>query len=238
MKRACLSLVVFFVIIHCLASETTNDSIQFQCSDTIVLDLSTFVQVVPVKGKVISPFGYRGGRKHTGADIKLHKGDTVRAAFCGLVTKADSYYGYGKLVILEHTNAIETYYSHLNDCLVKEGDSILAGEAIGLGGRTGRATTDHLHFEVRHNKKPCDPEKYFNFNDSTLHAPFIEYRTIVQTKQEEIREADNSEASVIIQKGDTLYSLAKRHGTTVKQLQELNHLEGTLLSIGMTLKVR
>jgi murein DD-endopeptidase MepM/ murein hydrolase activator NlpD len=212
-----------------------------------VLNLAESDQISPIKGKVISPFGYRGRHNHTGTDIKLHKGDSVRAAFCGRVTKASPYSGYGNLVILKHINNIETYYAHLSKCLVHVGDTVTAGEVIGLGGRTGRATTDHLHFEVRINKSPKDPEHFFDFSAGKTKILFLAYNPSVKIKYDPIVKVEQDtkivkETSldnvVSIQKGETLYSLARRHNTTVKQLQELNNLQSSNLKIGMKLKIR
>lgn len=213
----------------------------------------------PVKGKVISPFGYRGRHFHAGTDIKLQHGDTVRAAFDGLVTKACPYSGYGNLVILKHPNNIETYYSHLSKCIAHIGDSIKAGQVIGLGGRTGRATTNHLHFEIRFNHVAKNAEKYFDFKNCEVKDAMLDklasYSLLVkadkpitlitvpkeQPSQSSIIESTETplvEDVVVIRKGDTLYSLSKRYGTTVKQLQELNQMQGTNLTIGVKLKVK
>lgn len=206
--------------------------------DTTAVSVSAFDQFSPIKGKVISPFGYRGGRKHTGSDIKLQRGDTVKAAYCGRVIKACSYYGYGNLVILKHANNIQTYYSHLSKCLVQVGDSIVAGKPIGLGGRTGRATTDHLHFEVRFNNVAHNPENFFDFSNGTVRIPFIAYtpapiKITIPSKKIEL-----TDDFVIIKKGDTLYALAKQYGTTVKKIQELNKMGNSVLKVGMKLKIK
>lgn len=212
----------------------------------------------PIKGKVISPFGYRGRHFHAGTDIKLQHGDTVRAAFDGLVTKACPYSGYGKLVIIKHPNGIETYYSHLSKCIAQIGDTVKAGQVVGLGGRTGRATTDHLHFEIRFNRVAKNAEKYFDFKNcevkNAMKDKLASYTLVVKANQpvtlvelpaEKPTDAaavstteTSSEDCVVIRKGDTLYSLSKRFNTTVKQLQELNQLEGTNLRIGFKLKVK
>jgi len=208
-------------------------------------------QFSPIKGKVISPFGYRGKHRHTGADIKLQKGDTVRAAYCGVVIKSCPYSGYGNLVILKHPNNMSTFYAHLSKCLVQVGDSVLAGQVVGLGGRTGRATTDHLHFEVRQNNVPRNPENFFDFSNGSIKVHFMAFtpgsktrnelpRTINIRTQESAQNINNeySESTVVIKKGDTLYALAKNFGTTVKQLQELNNLGNSNLKIGMKIKIK
>jgi len=140
---------------------------------TFTYDTTACQLFCPYLGKVISPFGSRGGRKHTGADIKLQKGDSVGAAMNGVVKMAKSYYGYGKLVILTHPDGFETYYAHLCKCLVKKGDTVRVGSVVGLGGRTGRATTNHLHFEVRKNGSPLNPEQYFCFAEGIVKKPIL-----------------------------------------------------------------
>lgn len=212
----------------------------------------------PIQGNVISHFGYRGRHFHAGTDIKLQRGDTVRAAFDGRVTKACPYSGYGNLVILKHPNSIETYYSHLSKCIAHIGDSVKAGQVVGLGGRTGRATTDHLHFEVRFNHVAKNPEKYFDFKNCAVKEAMkdrmVAYSLVASTPailpittettsilaDAPSTQADAAlvEGSIIIRKGDTLYALSKRYGTTVKQLQELNGLENSNLRIGLKLKLR
>lgn len=206
--------------------------------DTTMADSSASSAMAPIHGKIISPFGYRGHHNHTGADIKLHKNDTVRAAYSGQVVKASRYSGYGNLVILKHANSLQTYYAHLSKCLVKVGDNVVAGDVVGLGGRTGRASTDHLHFEVRVNNIPKNPENYFDFNNKTADAPLLAYPKTIFIKNDPKKEEVVSNDFVIIAKGDTLYSIAKHHGMTVKQLQELNQLQSSNLKIGMKLKIK
>ncbi|MDD4976466.1 MAG: peptidoglycan DD-metalloendopeptidase family protein [Bacteriovorax sp.] len=249
-KHGLLNLSLLFCILlsSCNAIKEATNRAQLQKpkdqKDTTSVCVSAFEQVSPIKGKVISPFGYRGNHKHTGADIKLQKGDTVRAAYCGKVTKACSYSGYGNLVILKHSNNIETYYSHLSKCLVQVGDTVVAGAVVGLGGRTGRATTDHLHFEVRFNSVAHNPEDFFDFSTGAVKIPFIAYspvtktRTVQSTTNAPITTIHFSDHSVTVKKGDTLYALARQHGTTVKQIQELNNLGNTMLKVGMKLKVK
>jgi len=236
------SLLLCFLVYVCDVSKGTSNVPQIpetnNQENTSIADSAASGQFSPVKGKVISPFGYRGRHKHTGTDIKLQKGDTVRAAFSGLVTKAAPYSGYGNLVILEHTNNIETYYSHLSKCIVQEKDSVVAGEVIGLGGHSGRATTNHLHFEIRFNHVPKNPENYFDFNTNTAKETVLAYTPVIKTVCEQNTEVNVSNDFIIIQKGDTLYALAKRYGTTVKQIQELNNMENSNLKIGMKLKIK
>lgn len=112
--------------------------------------------------KVISPFGQRGGRRHTGVDLKTRPNDPILAAFDGVVVMSQRYSGYGNCVILKHANGLQTLYSHNSKNLVKVGDRVRAGQKLALTGRTGRATTEHLHFEVRINGRPYNPNIIFD----------------------------------------------------------------------------
>ena len=123
----------------------------------------------PLPGaKVISPYGRRGGRGHSGVDLKTKPDDEIRAAFDGEVVFSAKYAGYGNLVRILHGNGLETYYSHNSKNLVKVGDRVKAGDVIALTGRTGRATTEHLHFETRINGRAYDPSRFFDHQAHTI----------------------------------------------------------------------
>lgn len=96
---------------------------------------------------------------HKGLDIILHMGDTVCSAWKGIVhfAKRDRG-GYGNLIVIDHPNGLTTYYGHLSRILVTAGESIEAGQVIGLGGSTGYSTGPHLHFETRYDAIPFDPQ--------------------------------------------------------------------------------
>ncbi|WP_297447422.1 M23 family metallopeptidase [uncultured Alistipes sp.] len=111
----------------------------------------------PYDGKLISPFGRRGRSMHTGVDIKAVPNDTIRAAFPGVVRLSKYYSGYGNAIVVRHYNGIETVYAHQSKNLVRVNDVVEAGQPIGLAGRTGRATTEHLHFELRVAGEPVNP---------------------------------------------------------------------------------
>jgi LysM repeat protein len=132
--------------------------------------------VNPITGKVISKFGKRGRRMHTGTDIKLNLGDSVLCAFDGRVRLAKRFNGYGNMVLVRHKNGLETLYGHLKEIKVKVNDSIKAGDLIGYGGHTGRATCDHLHFETRLFGEPFDNSKYIDFRNHSLKSNHIYYK--------------------------------------------------------------
>jgi murein DD-endopeptidase MepM/ murein hydrolase activator NlpD len=120
----------------------------------------------PVDGALMGPFGQRidpfsgEGTYHTGVDISAHTGTSVRATADGVVTFADHFSGYGRLVIIDHGNGIETYYAHLCRFTVVPGQEIRRGELVGAVGTSGRVTAPHLHYEVRVGEAPVNPYRY------------------------------------------------------------------------------
>ena len=132
----------------------------------------------PLPGaKVISRYGRRGGRMHSGVDLKTKPHDKILAAFDGVVTMSQRYYAYGNYIKIRHANGIETCYSHNSKNLVKKGDVVKAGQVIALTGRTGRASTEHLHFECRVNGQTFDPAKIF---DHANHSVKMEQLTFTK----------------------------------------------------------
>ena len=119
----------------------------------------------PVDGKVSSPFGPRGKRRHTGIDIPMPPGTPIMAARDGVVAKTGNnstmgFRGYGNFVLVDHGNGIKTLYAHCLNVNVRAGQHLRQGQVVATVGRTGRASTDHLHFEVRINDKPVNPMPY------------------------------------------------------------------------------
>lgn len=131
----------------------------------------------PYKGEFLSDYGDRGRAFHTGVDIRTPAGDTIRAAFPGVVRMSKLYSSYGNIVVIRHYAGFETVYAHFSKNLVKPGDKVEAGDAIGLGGRTGRATCDHLHFEVRAAGEHIDPKKVLDINNQTLRGGILRFES-------------------------------------------------------------
>ncbi len=123
-------------------------------------------------GKVISNYG-RGNGRHTGIDIKTFAKDTIRSAFDGVVRMSKPYSAYGNVIVVRHNFGLETIYSHNFKNLVQSGDTVKAGQPIALTGRTGRATTEHLHFETRVNGQPFNPNIVFNMEARALRKECI-----------------------------------------------------------------
>jgi murein DD-endopeptidase MepM/ murein hydrolase activator NlpD len=94
---------------------------------------------------------------HPGLDISADKGDPVYATADGKVVSASAAGNYGNLVILEHGYGLETRYGHLSAFKVAAGQTVKRGDLVGLVGSTGRATSSHLHYEVRANGRILNP---------------------------------------------------------------------------------
>jgi murein DD-endopeptidase MepM/ murein hydrolase activator NlpD len=114
----------------------------------------------PVSGPVVSPFGMRWGRMHTGIDIGVSYGTPIHAAASGSVIYAGWMDGYGNLVFIDHGRGISTGYAHQSSIAVSNGQSVTQGQVIGYVGCTGHCFGPHLHFEVRVNGSPVDPLGY------------------------------------------------------------------------------
>lgn len=99
---------------------------------------------------------------HTGIDVAAQEGSPVLAAASGVVRRAGLRGGYGKAVEIDNGQGISTLYGHASSLAVKEGDKVEAGQPVAFVGHTGRATGSHLHFEVRKDGKPTDPQPALN----------------------------------------------------------------------------
>jgi len=115
---------------------------------------------------VTSPFGYRPdpflGRPalHSGVDLAQGYGAEIRATGAGRVTHAGPMGGYGIMVEIDHGNGLTTRYAHMSEALVEEGQDVAKGAVLGRIGSSGRSTGPHLHYEVRVDGEPVDPERY------------------------------------------------------------------------------
>jgi murein DD-endopeptidase MepM/ murein hydrolase activator NlpD len=113
----------------------------------------------PVNGPVVSGFGMRWGRMHTGIDIAVPYGTPIHAAASGTVIYSGWMGGYGNFVIVDHGGGMATAYAHQSSIAVG-GGSVSQGQVIGYVGCTGHCFGPHLHFEVRINGSPVDPMGY------------------------------------------------------------------------------
>lgn len=113
--------------------------------------------------QVGSSFGYRSdpftgrARFHSGCDIKAHWGESVGASLGGIVQYVGWYHGYGNIVIVNHGGGVTTHYAHLSSFDVQVGQRVERGQIVGRAGATGRATSPHLHYELRIDGNPVNP---------------------------------------------------------------------------------
>ena len=186
--------------------------------DTYKIDLRGFAMPTPSR-KITSRYGYRAQfhREHKGLDIKVYTGDTIMAAFDGKVRVVRyEANGYGKFVVIRHSNGLETVYGHLSKQLVSTNQIVKAGQPIGLGGNTGRSFGSHLHFETRLLGTPINPELLFDFPNQDVTGDFY-----VFNKRGGGKSVSNT-AYYKVRKGDTVASIAKANGITEEELCKLN----------------
>jgi murein DD-endopeptidase MepM/ murein hydrolase activator NlpD len=138
-----------------------------------VLDSATTSFVKPVIGAVITqPFGCTsfalepvdpdcpGGHFHSGIDLAAAAGTPVHATLAGTAQVIDDTTGYGLHIIIDHADGLSSLYGHLESVCVTTGERVTAGQVIGGVGATGDATGPHLHFEIRVNGTPEDPQQF------------------------------------------------------------------------------
>lgn len=162
--------------------------------------------------------------------------------------------GYGNVVVIRHPNGLETVYGHLSKHLTKRDKAVKAGDPIGLAGDTGFSFGTHLHFETRLLGEYIDPAKLFDFANQDVTGDFYVFKgrgrgTLLgkheangeNDSNEEVRYNSSESAAAKAQakrdaqqsarthihkvkRGETLSSIARRHGTTVAKLRRINGL--------------
>jgi murein DD-endopeptidase MepM/ murein hydrolase activator NlpD len=132
-----------------------------------ILRLASIPRGLPVNGYITDGFGMRrnpfngeGREVHEGLDIAVDFGTPVASTADGLVIYAAPHAGYGNLVIVYHSNGITTRYGHLSRISIEAGQRVKRGDQIGNVGSTGRSTGPHVHYEIRENDQPVDPQRY------------------------------------------------------------------------------
>ena len=201
--------------------------------DTLILLTSAErVFTMPIYGKLFRGFTYA----HKGLDIKLNKGDSVRAAYDGVVRYAKyNRGGFGNLVIIRHYNGLETYYGHLSRIMVKVNEVVKSGEYIALGGSTGRSRGPHLHFEVRYKDIPLDPLRMIDYDSQKLISNTFPITKRVFFPNDYVENA----LIVKIRRGDTVGKLSRRYHTSVKESCAMNKIkQNSTLRVGRSIRVR
>jgi murein DD-endopeptidase MepM/ murein hydrolase activator NlpD len=151
-----------------------DDRALAEAGQAVALDdrLTRLLPILPLRtpligeAEVSSPFGFRPdpflGRPalHPGLDFVQEYGAEIHATAAGRVVHAGLMGGYGNMVEIDHGNKLATRYAHMSEILVAEGEEVKAGALIGRIGSTGRSTGPHLHYEVRVDGEPVDPQRF------------------------------------------------------------------------------
>ena len=117
----------------------------------------------PVSGIISSRFGARSrirSSAHTGLDIATSTGTPILAASSGTVTFSGRKGSYGNLLVITHSNGVQTYYGHCSKLYVSAGTRVSQGQKVAAVGSTGNSTGPHLHFEIRVNGVAYNPQNY------------------------------------------------------------------------------
>ena len=218
------------------AGSTSIDSLK-----PLILDMTT--AFVPTASRRISaPYGIRTYRMHRGVDMGLCHGEdrTIVAAFAGVVSKVRNQgrrKGYGKYVIIDHGNGLTTLYAHLASWQVNVGDTLQAGDTIGVGGNTGRSFGAHLHFEMKYHGTHIDPSSIFNFEEGTFQSALItlEPQQLLAVEDEYQKEL-SKHRYYKVRRGDCLGKIARKYGISVTRLKQLNGIKGNTIRPGQVLR--
>ena len=211
-------------------------------TEPILLQLSHFTYPTPVTSRPSSHFGPRRRRFHYGLDLAQPTGEPIYAAFDGVVRISKFNRSYGNLVIIHHANGLETYYAHMSKRHVVAGQHVKSGEVIGLCGTTGRSFGSHLHFEIRYMGNAINPENVISTATHDLLEPTLSLTSNSFRKVAKGGKGGSSGTSAggwyRVRQGDTLEKIARRNGTTVKRLCQLNGIsQNKVLHPGDRLKV-
>ena len=114
--------------------------------------------IIPTSGTVSSRKGQRAAGNHQGIDIAAPAGTPIYASKAGTVTRAEFSRSYGNVVYIDHGDGVQSRYAHMSALGVRKGEQVEAGVQIGKVGNTGRSRGNHLHFEIRRNNTPVNPE--------------------------------------------------------------------------------
>lgn len=133
-------------------------------SNTSSVKVNLGVSLVrPVSGVISARFAENSSIRrsaHTGLDIAASTGTPIVAAASGKVTFSGWKGSYGNMIVVTHSNGVQTYYAHCSKLYFEAGASVSQGQVIGTVGSTGNSTGPHLHLEIRVNGVAYNPQNY------------------------------------------------------------------------------
>jgi murein DD-endopeptidase MepM/ murein hydrolase activator NlpD len=184
---------------------------------------------------ITSDFGLRRATWHYGVDLRLKVGVPVYSAFNGVV-RVIGYErrGFGRYLVIRHSNGLESVYAHLSKTFVNLGDVVHAGDVIGNGGNSGRSTAPHLHFELRYAGNAIDPNLVYDFKTNQIRDRDFLVDPEVFTYLAEA----NKIRYHTVRSGDTLSGIGYRYGVSITKLCRLNGIRRTsILNIGQRIRI-
>ena len=221
-------------------------------AQTLNIQEQTAHWIWPSNGVITDVFGTRHG-DHKGIDIAAEPGSPIYSVDEGIVSK--SYYSnsYGHVVFLKHKNNFETIYAHLKTRNVTEGQTVKQGAVIGTMGNTGDSSGVHLHFEIHEQEWTFEKQNALNpvlaLGEAAVGKIITASpnpRTIEVTASLKSGQTNSAVAQVkpivngrvhIVRKGETLWSIAQRYGTTVQKLMSINLLTGEKIILDQSLTI-
>jgi hypothetical protein len=196
----------------------------------------------PAEGVLTDSFGTRNG-DHKGIDIAAPLGSPVYAVDKGIVTK--SYYSdtYGNVVFVKHDYGMETVYAHLQERMVQEGVKVDQGGIIGKMGNTGDSSGVHLHFEVHTKEWTFDKKNAVNPMTALGYVEVGQAIAVSANKQQKAMETSawthsDELQTYVVRQGDTLFSIARENGLSVKELTGANNITSSLIKPGQKLLLK
>lgn len=215
-----------------------------------------FASPIAKENVITSRYGWRWGRAHRGIDIDLISGEDVMAILDGKVRFVGYHAGHGRTIIIRHHNGLETVYAHLSKYSVKINDTVVKGQVIGKGGRTGNARGSHVHLETIYKGHYINPEYLFSFekdykikrmsfwitkdwvtpyfHNSRKSSEFVYY----ETKEEAMNSKGIKQKIYVVKSGDTLSGISKRYKISISRICRSNSINrNSTLKIGQRLVI-
>lgn len=215
---------------------------------------SVFASPVKRKKVVTSHYGWRRGKPHRGIDIDLVTGEKVYAMLDGKVRYVKYVHGHGRVVVIRHSNGLETIYSHLSRQLVKANDIVKKGQVIGRGGTSGNTRGSHLHLVVSYKGVFMNPEYLFEFNEENkirgkevwvtqkwttpyLHTSRRKSNIDLCVTYEQAKESEKNQKKIyVVKRGDTLSKISYKYNVSIARLCKTNSIRrSSVLKVGQKL---